>query len=164
MRGYNLVITQIIILLAVTDRLLSGNTLLKRVSGTVRAGSVAKSDICASQGDHYITLKSCRQSITVLKTDYLHESVSQILEKAISTQCPKECALLCFQAKCKIAHFDSSKKICHFKQNTVPQLTVCNRIWLIEQLRNNASEPMVGFHSFCVFCAYKKSRFSTISK
>ncbi|VBB26732.1 unnamed protein product [Acanthocheilonema viteae] len=150
MRGYNLVITQIIILLAVTDRLLSGNTLLKRVSGTVRAGSVAKS--------------GCRQSITVLKTDYLHESVSQILEKAISTQCPKECALLCFQAKCKIAHFDSSKKICHFKQNTVPQLTVCNRIWLIEQLGNNASEPMVGFHSFCVFCAYKKSRFSTISK
>ncbi|VDK68423.1 unnamed protein product [Litomosoides sigmodontis] len=89
MRRYDsLVITQLVVLLAVADRLLGGNAPLRRVSGTIRAGLIAKS--------------GCRQSITVLRTDYLPESVSQILEKAIDTQCPKECALLCFQAKCNV--------------------------------------------------------------
>lgn len=44
MRGYNMMMMiQMILLFGVTEKLLSGNAPLRRVSGTIRAGSVAKS-------------------------------------------------------------------------------------------------------------------------
>uniref|UniRef100_A0A915PH13 Apple domain-containing protein n=1 Tax=Setaria digitata TaxID=48799 RepID=A0A915PH13_9BILA len=142
--------TQVIVLLVVTDQLMSD----KRISGTVRAGFVAKSAVSL---EIMPSSKSagCGQLITVMKTDYSNESKSQILKKSVGSQCSKECALLCFQAKCDVAYFDSNENKCYFTKQNVPHLAVCNRVWLIEQLRENPTELTQDAHNFCVFCAMK---------
>lgn len=102
MRRYNnLAITQIIVLLAVADRLVSGNAPLKRVSGTVRAGLIAKSGKCSFQCLCLLVIFAkrqfstfahlvafCNPTKTLLK--YLHAVIFYNLRPSFSDVCARQ--------------------------------------------------------------------------